>query len=59
MMLVVFCFQTLKIRKKACTLNLATKNKVQIQIQNTDTKNKVSNIMENKKHQTSNNKQQT
>ena len=59
MMLVVFCFQTLKNKKKACTLNLATKNKVQIQIQKTDTKNKVSNIMENKKHQTKNNKQQT
>ena len=29
MMLVVFCFQTLKNRKKACTLNLATKNKKQ------------------------------
>ena len=43
MMLVVFCFQTLKNRKKACTLNLVTKNKVKIQNTNTITKNKVSN----------------
>ena len=36
-MLVVFCFQTLKNRKKACTLNLATK--IKKQKTNTITKN--------------------
>ena len=44
MMLVVFCFQTLKNRKKACTLNLATKNKKQSKNTNTITKNKLSNL---------------
>ena len=49
MMLVVFCFQTLKNKKKACTLNLDTKNKKQSANTNTNTKNKVSNIKQKTK----------
>ena len=52
MLLVVFLFSKFKKQKKAFTLNLITKNKIQIQIQKT--KNKVSNI--NKKQKTTNKK---
>ena len=59
MMLVVFCFQTLKNRKKACTLNLATKNKKQSKNTNTITKNKLSNLKHNQKQKTTYNIQHT
>ena len=56
-MLVVFLFSKFKNQEKA--FNLIIINKIQILIQNTDTKNKVNNLIEKQKTTTKNNKQQT
>ena len=58
-MLVVFLFSKIKNQKKAFNLIIKNKIQIQIQIQNTDSKNKVNNIMKKQKTSTENNKKQT